>query len=207
MLRNDGEEPDPLHVRVVDASLILYAEHDFNASTFGCRVTASTMSDLYSAVCTGIGTLRGNLHGGANEAVMDFISNLGSVQEAEQAVRAKFDKKELVMGFGHRIYKGGDPRNAIFKSLSHELSERPGGNMLLYHVSEHIEKLMEREKHMYPNADFYAASAYAQVGVPTHFFTPLFVIARTSGWTAHIVEQRLHNKIIRPTSLYTVSGI
>jgi len=202
MLRNDGKEPDPLHVKVIDASLILYAEHDFNASTFGCRVTASTMSDHYSAICTGIGTLRGNLHGGANEAVMEFISELRSIQEAEQAVREKFAQKQLIMGFGHRIYKGGDPRNAIFKSLSHELSERPEGNVLLYQVSEHIENLMASEKNMYPNADFYAASAYAQAGIPTHFFTPLFVMARTSGWTAHVVEQRLHNKIIRPTSLY-----
>mmetsp|Transcript_13170 Transcript_13170/g.48022 ORF Transcript_13170/g.48022 Transcript_13170/m.48022 type:complete len:553 (-) Transcript_13170:84-1742(-) len=202
MLRQDNQEPDALDVKVLDTSLILYAEHDFNASTFGARVTASTMSDHYSAICTGIGTLRGNLHGGANEAVMDFISQFSSPDEAETALREKLQRRELVMGFGHRIYKGGDPRNAVFKRYSQELSKRPNGMPSLFAISERIEDVVADEKRLYPNADFYAASAYAQIGIPTPFFTPLFVIARTSGWTAHVVEQRDSNKIIRPTSLY-----
>jgi 2-methylcitrate synthase len=204
-LRNDDAAPDPLHVRTIDAAFILYAEHDFNASTFSSRVVASTLSDTYSCICTGIGALRGPLHGGANEAVMYMLEDVKSVADGERKIRDMLDKKTLIMGFGHRIYKNGDPRNAIFKRLSKELADRPGGAKVLWEASDHIEALMAREKKMYPNADFFAASAYTQCGVPTPFFTPLFVVARTAGWCAHIMEQlggNGKNKIIRPSSEY-----
>ena len=204
LLFKSEKTPDRLHNKVVDASYILYAEHDFAASTFASRVTTSTMSDVYSCICTAIGTLRGNLHGGANEAVMHFLEQLDLSDEkaATEMVNGKLSRKEVIMGFGHRIYKNGDPRNAIFKDLSEQLSKRPEGKPDLYHISTHIEGMMEDLKGMYANADFYAASAYHQVGIPTYLFTPLFVIARTSGWIAHIVEQRSQNKIIRPSSAY-----
>ena len=206
MLAQDGRAPDPLHVQVVNASLILYAEHDLAASTFAARVTASTLSDTFSAICTAVGTLRGPLHGGANEACMHFLAPLRSPEHAQEVQEGKLQRKELVMGFGHRIYKGGDPRNAVFKHLSHTLSVRVGGDPVLYEVSERVEQLMEERKRLYPNANFYAASAYCQAGVPVEFFTPLFVIGRTSGWTAHLMEQRGHNRIIRPTSIYVGLG-
>lgn len=205
MLRDDGKEPDPLHVRVIDCAFILYAEHDFNASTFSARVVASTLSDTYSCVAAGIGALRGPLHGGANEAVMYMLEGTKSVEEAEKKIRDKLAAKELVMGFGHRIYKNGDPRNAVFKALSKSLADRPGGDPVLWAASDNIEKMMAKEKKMYPNADFFAASAYYQIGVPIPFFTPLFVMSRTAGWCAHIKEQlggNGNNKIIRPSSVY-----
>jgi 2-methylcitrate synthase len=205
MLRDDGTEPDPLHVRVIDCAFILYAEHDFNASTFTGRVSASTLSDTYSCVAGAIGALRGPLHGGANEAVMHMLEGTKSVEEAEKKIRDKLAAKELVMGFGHRIYKNGYPRNAVFESLSKQLSERPGGDPLLWKASDSIEAMMEKDLKMYPNADFFAASAYYQVGVPIPFFTPLFVMSRTAGWCAHIKEQlggNGNNKIIRPSSVY-----
>jgi len=206
MLRDDGCEPDPLHVATVNAAFILYAEHDFNASTFAARVVSSTLSDTYSGITAAIGALRGPLHGGANEAVQYLIEPIGSVPEADAMVRKMLADKTLIMGFGHRIYKNGDPRNAVFKKMSHLLSQRPGGKPTLYNVSCHIEKLMEDEKKMYPNADFFAASAYHQCGVPTPMFTPLFVVARTAGWCAHVCEQLVGNKIIRPTSVYNGPG-
>jgi len=205
MLRDDGKEPDPLEVRTIDAAFTLYAEHDFNASTFTARVIASTLSDTYADITGAIGALRGPLHGGANEAVMHMLADVKSLEEGEKLIRGMFEQKKLVMGFGHRIYKNGDPRNAIFKKLSKELAERPGGNPMLWKVSDHIEALMDKEKKMYPNADFFAASAYYQCGVPIPLFTPLFVVARTTGWCAHIVEQlggNGKNKIIRPSSSY-----
>jgi len=205
MLRNDGKSPDPLHVKVIDAAFILYAEHDFNASTFSARVVASTLSDTYSCIAAGIGALRGPLHGGANEAVMYMLEDVQTVQAGEKKIRDMLAKKELIMGFGHRIYKNGDPRNAIFKKLSKELADRPEGLKTLWAASDHIEALMANEKKMYPNADFFAASAYYQVGVPIPFFTPLFVVSRTAGWCAHIMEQlggNGNNKIIRPSSIY-----
>lgn len=205
MLRNDGKQPDQLDIKTIDAAFILYAEHDFNASTFSARISASTLSDTYSCVCAGIGALRGPLHGGANEAVLYMLEDVPTKEAGEKKIRDMMAAKQLVMGFGHRIYKNGDPRNAIFKQMSKELSLRPGGNPVLWEVSDHLEDLMAREKKMYPNADFFAASAYHQAGVPTPFFTPLFVMSRTSGWCAHVIEQlggNGSNKIIRPSSVY-----
>lgn len=184
---SDGKV-DPLMVRTFDVSLILYAEHDFNASTFAARVTASTRSDFYSAISSAIGTLRGNLHGGANEAAMEFLSQFNSVEEADKHLKEVFGKKQLIMGFGHRVYKNGDPRNAIIKEQSRKLSEQPGGSPMLYAISAHIEQQMLTVKKMHANLDFFAASAYHQCGIPTAFFTPIFVISRTSGWAAHIIE-------------------
>jgi len=205
MLRNDGKQPDQLDIKTIDAAFILYAEHDFNASTFSARVSASALSCTYSCVCAGIGALRGPLHGGANEAVMYMLDGVPSKEAGEKKIRDMMANKQLVMGFGHRIYKNGDPRNAIFKKMSKALCERPGGKPVLWEVSDHLEALMAREKKMYPNADFFAASAYHQAGVPTPFFTPLFVMSRTAGWCAHVIEQlggNGPNKIIRPSSIY-----
>lgn len=203
MLNADGKPADPLCVKTVNCSFILYAEHDFNASTFAARVVTSTRSDTYSAITAAIGALRGPLHGGANEAVMDMLEALKTPDEGIAMIKDMLAKKTLVMGFGHRIYKNGDPRNAVFRSLSEALSKRAGGKPHLFAISRAIEDLMAETKNMYPNADFYAASAYHQAGVPTAFFTPLFVVARTTGWVAHIIEQIDGNKIIRPTSVYT----
>jgi len=202
LLHNDGKEPNPSHVRCMDVSLILYAEHGLAASTFACRVTASTQSDVYSSMCTAIGTLRGPLHGGANEAAMHLIEQFSSADEAEQALRKMLAQKQLIMGFGHRIYKKEDPRSPIIKEISRQLTLLPGGRPLLFSVSERIESVMMEVRRLFPNLDFYAASAYAQIGLPTDFMTPVFVIARTAGWAAHILEQRHENKLIRPSSLY-----
>jgi len=202
LLHYDGKEPNPLHVHVLDVSLILYAEHDLAASSFATRITASTLADFYSCIVTAIGTLRGPLHGGANEAAMHLLSQFSSPEDAEKGVKAMFEKKELVMGFGHRVYKNGDPRSPIIKEWSKKLSQEKGGSPLLFAVSERVEQLMWNEKKMYPNLDFYSASAYHQCGIPMGFFTPIFVISRTTGWVAHIIEQRQNNRLIRPTAVY-----
>lgn len=196
-----GKKPEDLQRRAVDASLILYAEHEFNASTFSARVTASTLSDFYSAITSAIGTLRGPLHGGANEEAMRLISRFGSADEAEQGLLEMLARKEKIMGFGHRVYKEMDPRSPIIQKWSQKLSEA-GGNMLLYQVSERIEKVMLREKRLFPNLDFYSASAYHLCGIPTTMFTPLFVFARIAGWSAHVMEQRVANRIFRPIAEY-----
>ena len=192
--------PNELHVKTVDVSMICYAEHDFNASTFAARVTTGTQSDIYSAITTAIGTLRGPLHGGANEAAMDMLASFKSVEDADKKIHEMLAKKELIMGFGHRIYKGpnSDPRNTIMKKYSKMLNVNP----TLFAISERVEKIMAEEKRMYPNADFYAASAYNQCGIPTPLFTPIFVFARTAGWAAHVIEQQRNNKLIRPSSKY-----
>lgn len=203
LLYNDGRELDELTIKAIDVSLILYAEHDFNASAYAARVTASTLSDFYSAITSAIGTLRGPLHGGANEAAMRFLQKLDSIEHANEVLKEMFAKKELVMGFGHKIYKNGDPRSEIIKRFSKKLSETERGLPKLYEISDHVEKVLFKEKKMYPNLDFYSASVYYQLGLPIDFFTPIFVISRTSGWAAHIIEQRENNKLIRPTSNYT----
>jgi len=197
-----GKAPEELHRRAVDASLILYAEHEFNASTFSARVTASTLSDFHSAVTSAIGTLRGPLHGGANEEAMRLISSFASPDEAERELLAMLARKEKIMGFGHRVYKKMDPRSPIIQKWSLRLSEAAGA-MQLYEVSERIEKVMQREKGLFPNLDFYSASAYHLCGIPTTMFTPVFVCARIAGWSAHIIEQRAANRLFRPIADYT----
>ncbi|GGC03090.1 citrate synthase [Marinobacterium zhoushanense] len=196
------KKPDPLHVKVMHASLILYAEHEFNASTFAARVCASTLSDIHSCVTGAIGTLRGPLHGGANEAAMAMIENWTSPDEAEAEIMGMLERKEKIMGFGHAIYRDSDPRNAIIKKWSKQLAEHVGDSVL-YPVSERVEAVMWREKKLFCNADFFHASAYHFMGIPTELFTPIFVCSRVAGWTAHVIEQRANNRIIRPSADYT----
>lgn len=197
-----GAKPDAEQLRAVDVSLILYAEHEFNASTFAARVTASTESDFYSAIVSGIGTLRGPLHGGANEAAMDLIARFKTPDDAERGVRAMLTNKEKIMGFGHRVYRISDPRSDVIKEWSKKLSAQAQDGYL-YGVSERIEKLMWDEKKLFPNLDFYSATAYHFCGIPTPLFTPIFVMSRISGWSAHIIEQRADNRLIRPDASYT----
>jgi len=197
------DDIDPTVIKAFDVSLILYAEHEFNASTFACRVTVSTLADFYSGITTAIGTLRGPLHGGANEAAMEFLAPIKDIKNAEDIVNETFRNKKLIMGFGHRVYKKGDPRSPIIKEYSRELSKKPFGNPRLFEVSEYIEKKVMDEKKMYPNLDYYSASTYHQCNIPVELFTPIFVISRTTGWAAHIMEQRANNKLIRPLSNYT----
>ncbi len=193
--------PSALHERAINVSLILYAEHEFNASTFTARTIASTLSDFYSAVGGGIGALRGHLHGGANEAAMDLIAQFSSAEEAETAIHRMLKNKDLIMGFGHRVYTEADPRNRVIKEWSRKLSEE-SGDMTMFDVSERIENIMWDEKHLFPNLDFYSASVYNLLGIPTPLFTPLFVMSRITGWAAHIFEQRANNKLIRPSADY-----
>ena len=197
-----GKKPNQLHEQVMNVSLILYAEHEFNASTFTARVCASTLSDLHSCITGAIGSLRGPLHGGANEAAMDMIENWKSPEEAEREMLGMLERKEKIMGFGHAIYKDNDPRNGIIKQWSEKLA-KDVGDTVLYPVSVRCEEVMWREKKLFCNADFFHASAYHFMGIPTKLFTPIFVMSRVRGWAAHVMEQRADNRIIRPSADYT----
>ena len=194
--------PSKLHRRTLDTSLILYAEHEFNASTFTARVIAATLSDFHSAITGAIGALRGPLHGGANEAAMELIERFDSPQAAERGVHEMLARKELIMGFGHRVYTRVDPRNPVNKRMSRRLAEQVGDERL-YAVSETIERVMWEEKKLFANADFYSASVYRFMGIPTYLFTPIFVCSRIAGWSAHVFEQRADNRLIRPGAEYT----
>lgn len=197
-----GRTPTNIERDMMNVSLILYAEHEFNASTFAARVTAATLSDFYSAITSAIGTLRGPLHGGANEAAMDLLEQFATVEEAESKLMNMLANKAKIMGFGHRVYKDCDPRSDIIKQWSQQLSHMKGDTRL-YEVSERVEAIMRREKKLFPNLDFYSASAYHYCDIPTPLFTPIFVMSRITGWSAHVFEQRADNRLIRPSSEYT----
>ena len=198
--------PKELHRKSLDTTLILYAEHEFNASTFAARVITGTLSDMHSAVSGAIGALRGPLHGGANEAAMELISQYDSAEAAIDGIHEKLARKDLIMGFGHRVYTTSDPRNTVNKKMSKSLADDVG-NTVLYPVSEAIEKVMWDEKKLFANADFFAASVYHFMGIPTYLFTPIFVCSRITGWAAHIMEQRANNKLIRPAADYIGPGL
>ncbi|WP_295737834.1 2-methylcitrate synthase [uncultured Helicobacter sp.] len=196
------KEPKELWVKAMHTSLILYAEHEFNASTFTARVITATMSDVYSGITGAIGALRGPLHGGANEAAMELIEEFSTPEQATQGILDKLARKDKIMGFGHRVYVEKDPRNVVIKAWSKKLSEDVKDTKGLYPISEAIEKVMWEQKKLFPNLDFYSASAYHFMGIPTPYFTPIFIFSRTAGWLAHIFEQRGNNKLIRPSSQY-----
>lgn len=197
-----GEEPDPVAVKALDQALVLHADHELNASTFSARVTIATLSDIYSGVTSAIGTLKGPLHGGANEAVMQMLSEIGTLDQVEPYIQKKLANKEKIMGFGHRVYKNGDPRAKHLQRMSRQLGLMKG-DTTLYDISVRVEELVTSQKGLKPNVDFYSASVYTMLGIPRDLFTPIFAISRLSGWTAHVLEQLDDNRIIRPRAEYT----
>jgi citrate synthase len=198
----NGETGRSAAVRALDIALILHADHEFNASTFAARVTAATLSDMHSAVTSAIGTLKGPLHGGANEAVIQMLTQIGSLDRVDDDIRAKLARKERIMGFGHRVYKTEDPRATHLRAMSKEVAES-SGDTKWYDMSRRIEQIVNAEKGLNANVDFYSASLYYMLGIPPDLFTPLFALSRISGWTAHVLEQYANNRLIRPRAEYT----
>lgn len=197
-----GKDPDPYHAKVFDVALILHADHELNASTFSGRVTIATLTDIYSAVVAALGTLKGPLHGGANEQVMKMLLEIGEVEKAEAYVKDALAQKKKIMGFGHRVYRTKDPRAYILEEMSGELARR-SGETKWFEISRIVERVVNEQKGLWPNVDFFSASAYYVMGIPTDLYTPIFAVSRISGWTAHMLEQLDNNRIIRPRAEYT----
>jgi citrate synthase len=197
-----GNEPDKVAIEALDKALVLHADHELNASTFAARVTVATLSDMYSGITSAIGTLKGPLHGGANEAVMAMLEEIGTIDNVESYVNDKLEHKEKLMGFGHRVYKNGDPRAKHLQVMSKELGKITG-NMKWYDMSIKVEEMVTGQKGLKPNVDFYSASVYTSLEIPRDLFTPIFAISRTSGWSAHMLEQYENNRLIRPRAEYT----